>query len=98
VSEGFTLDVDTIRSEFPVTEKYAYFDHAAVGPLPTRAVEAAKRVVEEKCDGDLHWESWEETVEATRNSIAALIGAKADEVALLHSTSEGVAIIANGLC
>jgi len=51
----------------------------------------------EKCDGDLHWGSWEETVEATRNSIAALIGAKAEEVALVHSTSEGVAIIANGL-
>jgi len=97
MSEDFTLDVDSIRSEFPVTKKYAYFDHAAVGPLPARAVEAAKRVMGEKCDGDLHWGSWEETVEATRNSIAALIGAKAEEVALVHSTSEGIAIIANGL-
>ena len=91
------MDIDKIRSEFPVTRKYAYLDHAAVGPLPTRAIEAAKRVIEEKCEGDLHWQSWEERVEETRNSIAALIGANAEEVALVHSTTEGLAIVANGL-
>jgi cysteine desulfurase/selenocysteine lyase len=91
------LDIDKIRSGFPVTRKYAYLDHAAVGPLPTRAMEAAKRVTEEKCEGDLHWQSWEETVEQTRNSIAALIGASAEEIALVHSTTEGLAIVANGL-
>jgi len=91
------LDIDKLRSEFPVTRKYAYFDHAAVGPLPTRAVNAAGRVTEEKCDGDLHWQSWEETVEATRDLVAGLIGASAEEIALVHSTTEGLAIVANGL-
>jgi len=93
----FGLDIDKLRSEFPVTRKYAYFDHAAVGPLPTRAVNAAGRVTEEKCDGDLHWQSWEETVEATRDLVAGLIGASAEEIALVHSTTEGLAIVANGL-
>jgi cysteine desulfurase/selenocysteine lyase len=91
------LDVDAIRSEFPVTRKYAYFDHAAVGPLPNRVVEATKRVIQEKTEGDLHWESWEETAEATRRAIAELIQARQEEIALVHSTSEGLAIIANGL-
>jgi len=91
------LDIDKVRSEFPVTRKYAYLDHAAVGPLPTRAMEAAKHVIEEKCEGDLHWQSWEATVEEMRNSIAALIGARAEEIALVHSTTEGLAIVANGL-
>jgi len=86
-----------MRKEFPVTSKYAYFDHAAVGPLPTRAVEAVNRVTEEKCEGDLHWGSWEDTAEALRDSIATLIGASVEEVALVHSTSEGIAIVANGL-
>lgn len=86
-----------MRKEFPVTSKYAYFDHAAVGPLPTRTVEAANRVTEEKCDGDLHWGSWEDTAEAVRNSIATLIGASVEEIALVHSTSQGIAIVANGL-
>jgi cysteine desulfurase/selenocysteine lyase len=91
------LEIDRIRSGFPITRKYAYFDNAAVGPLSTRVVEATRRVLEEKCDGDLHWESWETTAEETRKSIAVLIGASADEIALVHSTSEGVSIVANGL-
>jgi len=91
------LDIDRIRSEFPVTRKYSYFDHAAVGPLPTRVTEATKRVVEEKSEGDLHWGCWEDTIEATRKSIAELIKARPEEIALVHSTSEGLAIVANGL-
>jgi len=80
-----------------VTSKYAYLDNAAVGPLPAKTVEAVRRVTEEKCEGDLHWESWEETVDRTRSSIAALIGASTEEIALVHSTTEGIAIVANGL-
>jgi len=91
------LDIDQIRSEFPITKKYTYFDHAAAGPLPNRVMEAAKTMVEEKCEGDLHWESWEDRAEAARNSIATLIGASVDEIALVHSTSEGIALVTNGL-
>jgi selenocysteine lyase/cysteine desulfurase len=91
------LDLEKIRAEFPVTSKYAYFDNAAVGPLPARTLEAANRVMQEKCEGDLHWMEWEETVEQTRNSIAPLIGADPDEIALVHSTTEGLALVANGL-
>jgi selenocysteine lyase/cysteine desulfurase len=53
--------------------------------------------MEEKCEGDLHWGSWEETAEGTRRLIATLVGARSEEVALVHSTSEGIAIVANGL-
>jgi len=91
------LDIDKIRKEFPITDKYAYFDHAAVGPLPKKTVEPVCRVTEEKCEGDLHWESWEETAEAVRQSTANLIGAKVEEIALTYNTSEGIAIVANGL-
>jgi len=91
------LDLDAIRSEFPVTQEYAYLDHAAVGPLPIRVVEATKRTVEQKFMGEIHWESWEDTAEATRRAIADLIKARQEEITLVHSTSEGLAIVANGL-
>jgi cysteine desulfurase/selenocysteine lyase len=91
------LNIDLIRSEFPVTSKYAYFDHAAVGPLPTRVLDATKRVVQEKSEGDVYWESWEESAEATRKSISELVRAREEEIALTTSTSEGLAIVANGL-
>jgi selenocysteine lyase/cysteine desulfurase len=91
------LNLDLIRSEFPVTSKYAYFDHAAVGPLPTRVLDATKQVVQEKSEGGIHWESWEEQAEAARKSIVELVGAREEEIALTTSTSEGLAIVANGL-
>ena len=91
------MDLGAIRSEFPVTQEYAYFNHAAVGPLPSRVVEATKRTVEQKSKGGIHWESWEDTAEATRRAIADLIKARQEEIALVHSTSEGLAIVANGL-
>ena len=91
------MDIDKIRKEFPVTDKYAYFDHAAVGPLPKETVESVRRVTEEKCEGDLHWGSWEETAETVRQSVANLIGAGVEEIALTYNTSEGIAIVANGL-
>jgi cysteine desulfurase/selenocysteine lyase len=87
VAGRYSLDIDKMREELPVTRKYAYFDHAAVGPLPTKTVEAVNRVTEEKCEGDLHWGSWEETTEAVRSSIRTLIGASVEEIALVHSTS-----------
>jgi cysteine desulfurase/selenocysteine lyase len=93
----FSLDLDKIRKQFPVTEKYAYFDHAAVGPLPKKTVESVHRVTEEKYEGDLHWESWEETAEKVRASIANLTGARGEEIALTFNTTEGIAIVANGL-
>jgi cysteine desulfurase/selenocysteine lyase len=95
--EGSLLDLDKIRKEFPVTDKYAYFDHAAVGPLPKKTVESVRRVTEEKYEGDLHWESWEETAEKVRQSVANLTGARGEEIALTFNTSEGIAIVANGL-
>jgi len=91
------LDLEKIRTEFPVTRKYAYFDNAAVGPLPARTLEAANRVMQEKCEGDLHWMEWEETVEQARKSIGPLIEADPNEIALVHSTTEGLAVVANGL-
>lgn len=60
-------------------------------------LEATKRGVQEKSEGDLHWESWEEEAEAARKSIARLVGSREEEIALTTSTSEGLAIVANGL-
>jgi len=91
------LNIDLVRSEFPVTSKYVYLNHAAVGPLPTRVLDATKRVIQEKSTGSICWDSWEEHAEAARKSIASLIGSREEEIALTTSTSEGLAIVANGL-
>lgn len=33
------------RSEFPVTDEWAYLNHAALGPLPQRTVKAINDIV-----------------------------------------------------
>ncbi len=91
------MSVKDARLKLPVTRKYVYLNHAAVGPLPTSVMEAVRSVTEEKLYGELFWSSWEETAEKARKSIAELINARPEEIALVPNTSEGLGIIGNGL-
>ena len=86
------------RQAMPVAKKWAYFDHAAVAPLPEAARMAIAAWLDEAADeGDTNWQSWSRQVEATRIAAAKLLGATAAEVALLHSTTEGINLVAEGL-
>ena len=43
-------------NEFPVTEQFAYLNHAAVAPLPRRAVQRMAAMAEDVSrSGDQHW-------------------------------------------
>jgi len=80
----------------PVT--LVYFNHAAVGPLSVRAHEAMARHAGDQRDfGALHWREWYAEIDRVRESAARLIGARADEVAILKNTSEGLSFVAEGL-
>jgi cysteine desulfurase/selenocysteine lyase len=91
------MSVKHARSKLPVTRKYVYLDHAATSPVPESVVEAVESFTAEKLYGDLFWESWEETAERTRRAVAGLLNARIGEIALVPNTSEGLAIIGNGL-
>jgi selenocysteine lyase/cysteine desulfurase len=81
----------------PVAQKWAYFDHAAVSPLPAATAEVLSRWARQcAAEGDTVWPSWAKELERTRTLAADLIGANADEIALIHSTSEGVSLVAEG--
>jgi selenocysteine lyase/cysteine desulfurase len=85
------------RSQMPVAARYAYFDHAAVAPLPARTAAAIVRWAGEAAEqGDTVWPSWQARVEQARALAAGLINAEAAEVALVHSTSEGIGLVAEG--
>src|SRR4051794_5420259 len=77
------VDWDELRRvEFPVAERWAYFDHAAVAPLPRRSGDAMRAWVEEQeYHGCVHWPQWERRLEANRHDLSRLIGAEADEIA-----------------
>jgi selenocysteine lyase/cysteine desulfurase len=88
---------ETFRRQMPVAERFAYFDHAAVAPLPRTAQEAIHRWVDEAATlGDTVWPTWSKRVEECRGLAAQMLNANAAEVALIHSTSEGIGLVAEG--
>ncbi len=55
------MDWDALRtSEFPVAERWAYLDHAAVAPLPRRAGDVLRAWADDQeRNGVVHWPDWE---------------------------------------
>ena len=91
------MDKPAVRELFPVTRNLIYFNHAAVGPLSTRASEAMERHVRDQRDhGALHWKEWYAEDAHLRASAARLIGADPGEIAILKNTSEGLSFVAEG--
>lgn len=88
---------ERFRSEMPVCEKWAYFDHAAVGPLPKRAANAIGKWLEQaSTEGDVHWPEWSAAAASLRNSATELLGCAPSEVALIPNTTFGINVVANG--
>lgn len=86
------------RSEFPVTDKYVYFNHASVSPLPRRTARAMQELAAEVMQhGSVGFRGWTAAYEAVRGAGARLIGASPGEIAITKNTSEGLGFIANGL-
>lgn len=86
-----------MRDLFPVTQNLIYFNHAAVGPLSTRAYEAMEGHARDQREfGALHWRAWYDEYDRYRESAARLIGAQPGEIGILKNTSEGLSFIAEG--
>ena len=87
-----------LRDQMPVTERYAYFDHAAVGPLPAPAAAAMSEYAADFRDhGDVHWPKWRAKTERCRNRFAELLNAEEQEIAVVRNTTEGIGLVAEGI-
>jgi cysteine desulfurase / selenocysteine lyase len=82
---------------FPIVTRRLFFNHAGVAPIPRVAADALRtyaRQAEEEAYLAAHWY---QQIEQLRISAATLINASAKEIAFVKNTSEGLAIVANGL-
>lgn len=83
------------RQQMPVTERWAYFDHAAVAPLTRAAqqttIDWASQAAQQ---GGVVWSDWTGRVEKLRGTAAALLGAKTSEIAFVSNTTSGIGLIA----
>ncbi|HEV7999307.1 MAG TPA: aminotransferase class V-fold PLP-dependent enzyme [Planctomycetaceae bacterium] len=88
---------DDFRGKMPVVEKWAYFDHAGVAPLPGPTAEVLIDFARDNAaNGVANWTRWRTTVETARQLGAKLIGSETDEIAVIHNTTEGINFIAEG--
>ena len=89
---------DEIRSLFPAANNYTYLNSAAVSPLPTTAVEAVTwQLTDAASHGSRHFEAWVDTKNRARSLAAEMVNVRAEQIAFLRNTSDGIATIANGL-
>src|SRR3954452_6212631 len=92
------MDWARFRSHFPVTARWAYFDHAAVAPLSGPAQQALAGWAADLADnGDVHVSSWLRRVEEVRRQAGLLLNADPLDLAFVKNTSEGIGIVAEGL-
>ena len=87
-----------VRALFPVTQRAAYLNHAAVSPPPIstiRAIEAQLKDVHE--NGSANFRSWLSVKERARELLAKLLGARPEQVAFVRNTSDALSTVANGM-
>ncbi len=92
------IDWRMVRSHFPVTDKVAYLNTAAAGPLSRRVMEAGSGYYQQMmADGDLHWDEWLAKREEVRRAVARFINAEPGEIGLTTNTSSGMNLIVDAL-
>ncbi len=84
-----------IRSDFPITKRCTYLDHASGGPLPRPVFKAVQKHYQEHLlKADFAWNHWIEQREEVRRKVACFINADPSEITFTQSTSQGVNWIA----
>jgi cysteine desulfurase/selenocysteine lyase len=70
--------------------------NAAISPIPSQVQNAVSEFYKENMlRGGIPWKKWVDCIEQARRMYAVFIGARPDEIAFTHSTSEGMNVIAH---
>ena len=85
-----------IREGFSLDSKLTFLNNGTLGPVPN-AVLAVHRRYDEELAADPTNSFRQEELSGVRKRIAEFTGADPDEIALTHSTTEGMNIFAKGL-
>ena len=88
-----------VQRGFRLEPGLVYLNNASLGPSPDMvadATEAFRRRLD-AYPSRYMWGGWSEDKEAVRSKCAALLGADAEEIALIHNTTEGMNLVASSL-
>jgi selenocysteine lyase/cysteine desulfurase len=86
-----------LRADFPVTQKWAFFDHAAVAPLSKSTARAIAEYAEDmSLNGVCSFHRWADRIADARRVCASLVNAQPIDVAFVPNTSTGIGLVAEG--
>ncbi len=90
---------ETIREQFHFAEGLTYFNNGSLGACPTPIREAAHtfRSILDDFPSMYMWGGWENEKETVRKQVADLFSVSAEEIALIHNTTEGMNLIARSM-
>lgn len=89
---------EKIRALFPVVQKYAYLNSAAVAPVPLPAADAVASQLKDVLEnGMVNYIQWLDTKKRVRGLVAEMLNVEAEQIAFLRNTSDGISTIASGL-
>jgi selenocysteine lyase/cysteine desulfurase len=93
------MDLTAARDQFPGTRDRAFLDAASVGLMPTRAEDALRQLAHDLVhvparETGAHHLAISHSAGAARREIAALIGARSADVALVESTTHSLELLA----
>ncbi len=92
------MSAAALREGFPITERYAYFNHAAVSPLPLKTATAMRSHLAEATRSGIHaYGDWIDAYRRLRAEAAKILHCEPAEIAITKNTSEGLSAVANGL-
>ena len=96
------ISIDTIAAEFPHLAGQAYLNAGALTIAPRRAVKAVERMIElvsgkAGADPGQTWSEFDSMCVQARRNAAWLLNAGEDEIALVESTTRGLAIAAEAV-
>lgn len=94
---GATVDWQAVRARFPVLERRTYLNSCAYGAMSVGVMESLQHYVNDRLEKGCDWNYWVERNDAVRDSMARLLNAASDEVAVTTSASAGINAIASSL-
>jgi selenocysteine lyase/cysteine desulfurase len=88
-----------VQSQFRLEPGLVYLNNASLGPSPASVADATE-AFRRKLDAfpsRFMWGGWSQEFETVRSKAGALLGASAEEIALIHNTTEGMNLVAFSL-
>jgi cysteine desulfurase/selenocysteine lyase len=95
------MDIQQIRQDTPLCEKYAYFDTGAAAPPPLPVLNAVKYYLDLTAHQGPYLPSLRQRIytqlEEIRQQAANFLNAQVNEIAFTRNGSEGISLIAQGI-